>query len=121
MFSVNDVTLFNFAYQSLNRRIAAISNAKRVAHELDSQVGDRVGYAVRFESKLSSATQLKFVTDGVLLREIIDDKVLSKYDVVIVGMIVSCIMLNGHIYNFIYTLALGIEITSNAIDFQLFV
>ncbi|KAJ3352173.1 DEAH-box ATP-dependent RNA helicase prp22 [Allomyces javanicus] len=67
------------------RRIAAISNAKRVAEEMgERNVGNRVGYAIRFEAVVSPATQLRYVTDGVLLRELVDDGALSAYDVVIV-------------------------------------
>ncbi|KAI9184359.1 hypothetical protein H9P43_003412 [Blastocladiella emersonii ATCC 22665] len=66
------------------RRIAAISNAKRVAAEMGGHVGERVGYAIRFESAVSTSTQIRYVTDGVLLREIIDDDTLSAHSVVII-------------------------------------
>ena len=65
------------------RRVAAISVAKRVAEEMDVTCGEEVGYSVRFEEKTSSKTMLKYVTDGMLLREAITDPLLRKYDVVI--------------------------------------
>ncbi|KAI9218311.1 P-loop containing nucleoside triphosphate hydrolase protein [Blastocladiella britannica] len=66
------------------RRIAAITNARRVAHEMDCAIGDRVGYTIRFESVTSSSTRIKYVTDGVLLRELIQDDSLPQYSVVII-------------------------------------
>ncbi|KAI9143627.1 P-loop containing nucleoside triphosphate hydrolase protein [Paraphysoderma sedebokerense] len=66
------------------RRIAAISNATRVSEELNSKVGGKVGYTIRFENVSSSETRLRYMTDGVLLKEILDDPKLEKYDVVIV-------------------------------------
>ena len=52
------------------RRIAAIAVAERVSSERGEQVGNSVGYAVRFESKQSSSTKLLFCTTGVLLRRL---------------------------------------------------
>ena len=51
------------------RRVAAITAARRVAQECGTQLGDEVGFAVRFEHECTSKTRIKFVTDGVLLRE----------------------------------------------------
>lgn len=65
------------------RRVAAITIASRVAAERGCSVGEEVGYAVRFEDKSSAVTRIKYVTDGLLLRETISDPLLSKYDVVI--------------------------------------
>jgi len=65
------------------RRVAAMSVAQRVADELDVQLGTFVGYLIRFEDKTSSDTILKFLTDGMLLREAMSDPLLSKYSVVI--------------------------------------
>lgn len=51
------------------RRVAAMSVAKRVSEEMDVQLGEEVGYSIRFEDKTSNKTVLKYMTDGMLLRE----------------------------------------------------
>ncbi|KAG0354678.1 DEAH-box ATP-dependent RNA helicase prp22 [Gamsiella multidivaricata] len=66
------------------RRIAAISVAKRVAEEYDCRLGDTVGYTIRFDDNTSSRTRLKYMTDGVLLREATMDPLLEKYDLLII-------------------------------------
>lgn len=66
------------------RRVAATSLAARVAAEQHVDVGGRVGYAVRFDEKTSPATRIKFVTDGMLVRELLADPLLSRYGVIIV-------------------------------------
>ena len=53
--------------------MAAISLAGRVAHELGQSVGQKVGYKVRFEDKTCDQTRIKFITDGMLIREAIGD------------------------------------------------
>ncbi|KAF9140516.1 DEAH-box ATP-dependent RNA helicase prp22 [Mortierella sp. GBA39] len=68
----------------LPRRIAAISVAKRVAEEYDCRIGDTVGYTIRFDDTTSSRTRLKYMTDGVLLREATMDPLLEKYDLLII-------------------------------------
>lgn len=65
------------------RRVAAIGVARRVAHEVGCRVGAQVGYAVRLEDETSDATRLKFMTDGVLLREAVLDPNLWKYGVIV--------------------------------------
>ncbi|XP_056313199.1 ATP-dependent RNA helicase DHX33 [Danio aesculapii] len=65
------------------RRVAAISLAGRVAEEKKVQLGKLVGYTVRFEDVTSPETKLKFMTDGMLLREAIGDPLLLRYTVVI--------------------------------------
>jgi len=50
------------------RRVAAMSVAKRVADEMDVQLGAEVGYSIRFEDCVSDRTLLKYCTDGMLLR-----------------------------------------------------
>ncbi|KAL6463820.1 hypothetical protein MHYP_G00282110 [Metynnis hypsauchen] len=65
------------------RRVAAISLAGRVAQEKNSTLGKLVGYTVRFEDVTSSETKIKFMTDGMLLREAIGDPLLLRYTVVI--------------------------------------
>lgn len=65
------------------RRMAAMSVAKRVADERKCELGDLVGYSIRFEDCTSPETKIKYMTDGVLLRETLQDKDLEKYSCVI--------------------------------------
>ncbi|CAK9437856.1 uncharacterized protein LODBEIA_P22340 [Lodderomyces beijingensis] len=65
------------------RRVAAMSVASRVADEMDVQLGEEVGYSVRFEHKNGPKTILKYMTDGMLLREAMDDHDLSRYSCII--------------------------------------
>jgi len=60
-----------------------MSVAARVAQEMDVQLGAEVGYTIRFEDKSSQATQLKYLTDGMLLRESMIDPLLTKYGIII--------------------------------------
>jgi pre-mRNA-splicing factor ATP-dependent RNA helicase DHX15/PRP43 len=55
------------------RRVAAMSVAKRVAEEMDVNLGEQVGYSIRFEDRTSPQTFLKYLTDGMLRREAIND------------------------------------------------
>src|SRR5262245_30959580 len=55
------------------RRLAARLLAARVAHELGAQLGEEVGYQVRFENVTSQRTRIKFETEGILLRQMIQD------------------------------------------------
>lgn len=66
------------------RRVAATSIAQRVAEEMDVALGQQVGYTIRFDDQ-SHPTQtiLKFVTDGMLLREAMTDPLLSRYGVIV--------------------------------------
>ncbi|MDX2090714.1 MAG: ATP-dependent RNA helicase HrpA [Kofleriaceae bacterium] len=66
------------------RRIAATSVAARVAQELDTQLGDVVGYKVRFSDKVKRTSAVKFLTDGMLLAEIQGDPLLRGYDTIII-------------------------------------
>src|SRR6187431_1217741 len=66
------------------RRIAATSVAARVASELECELGQEVGYQIRFEEKTSPRTYVKFMTDGILLAEIQGDRLLRKYDTLII-------------------------------------
>jgi pre-mRNA-splicing factor ATP-dependent RNA helicase DHX15/PRP43 len=65
------------------RRVAAMSIAKRVSEELDVELGQEVGYTIRFEDVTSDNTILKFMTDGMLLRESMIDPDLSRYSCII--------------------------------------
>ncbi|KAL0420914.1 UNVERIFIED_CONTAM: Pre-splicing factor ATP-dependent RNA helicase DEAH10 [Sesamum latifolium] len=66
------------------RRVAAVTVAKRVAEECGVALGQKVGYGIRFEDVTSSSTRIKYMTDGLLLREALLDPYLSKYSVIIV-------------------------------------
>jgi HrpA-like RNA helicase len=66
------------------RRIAAISIAKKVAADMEAEIGTTVGYAVRFDECCSRNTRLKYITDGVLLRELSSNRLLEGYDVVVI-------------------------------------
>jgi ATP-dependent RNA helicase DHX8/PRP22 len=64
------------------RRVAAMSVAKRVAEEFGCRLGEEVGYAIRFEDCTGPETVIKYMTDGMLLRELLIDESLSQYSVV---------------------------------------
>ncbi len=66
------------------RRIAATSVAARVAEELETELGDVVGYKVRFGDKVKRTSYIKFMTDGILLAEIQSDPLLRGYDTLII-------------------------------------
>lgn len=65
------------------RRVAAVSMAKRVGNELGNY-SSKVGYQIRFDATVSNETSLKFMTDGVLLREMMTDFLLMKYSALII-------------------------------------
>lgn len=65
------------------RRVAAMSVAERVAQEMDVKLGDEVGYSIRFEDMTSQKTILKYMTDGMLLREAMNDHNLTRYSTII--------------------------------------
>ncbi|MCJ1246418.1 DEAH-box ATP-dependent RNA helicase prp43 [Trapelia coarctata] len=65
------------------RRVAAMSVAQRVANEMDVNLGDEVGYSIRFEDVTSQKTVLKYMTDGMLLREAMNDHDLKRYSTII--------------------------------------
>jgi ATP-dependent RNA helicase DDX35 len=66
------------------RRVAATTVALRVADEVGCEVGKEVGYSIRFEDVTSSATRIKFLTDGLLIREALVDPLLTRYSVIMV-------------------------------------
>lgn len=66
------------------RRIAARSVAARLAQELNCELGQQVGYQIRFADKISQHTYVKVMTDGILLAEIQQDRLLLKYDTLII-------------------------------------
>jgi hypothetical protein len=72
---------FSFYYTC---RIAATTVAARVADEMGCHLGEEVGYAVRFDAKTGPRTVIKYVTDGLLIRETLSDPLLSKYSVIMI-------------------------------------
>ncbi|KAM7304015.1 pre-mRNA-splicing factor ATP-dependent RNA helicase DHX16 [Ixodes scapularis] len=66
------------------RRVAAMSVAARVSEELSVKLGNEVGYSIRFEDCTSERTVLKYMTDGMLLREFLSEPDLASYSVIIV-------------------------------------
>ncbi|XP_063174951.1 pre-mRNA-splicing factor ATP-dependent RNA helicase DHX16 isoform X7 [Chroicocephalus ridibundus] len=66
------------------RRVAAMSVAARVAVEMGTKLGNEVGYSIRFEDCTSDRTVLKYMTDGMLLREFLTEPDLASYSVIMV-------------------------------------
>jgi ATP-dependent helicase HrpA len=66
------------------RRIAARATATRIAQELKSELGRHVGFKIRFTDKVSAATYIKLMTDGILLAETQGDPLLRQYDTIII-------------------------------------
>ncbi|HET7782167.1 MAG TPA: ATP-dependent RNA helicase HrpA, partial [Arthrobacter sp.] len=66
------------------RRLAARTVAERIAEELGVDIGQEVGFQVRFTGEVSRATKVKLMTDGILLAEIQRDKLLRKYNAIII-------------------------------------
>ncbi|PSW27137.1 ATP-dependent RNA helicase HrpA [Photobacterium swingsii] len=66
------------------RRLAARSVATRIAEEMQCELGSYVGYKVRFNDQVSDRSQVKLMTDGILLAEIQNDRFLNQYDTIII-------------------------------------
>lgn len=66
------------------RRVAAISVATRVAEEMDIDLGNEIGYRVRFDAKESEKTKLFYMTDGLLMREFVSDENIDNFGAVII-------------------------------------
>jgi pre-mRNA-splicing factor ATP-dependent RNA helicase DHX16 len=66
------------------RRVAAMSVASRVSYEMKTKIGHQVGYSIRFEDCTSDLTKIKYLTDGMLLREFMQDPMLEKYSVIMI-------------------------------------
>ncbi len=66
------------------RRVAATSIAARVSAEQGQPLGTVVGYSVRFDERMGPGTRIKYLTDGMLVREMMNDPLLTCYDVVII-------------------------------------
>lgn len=65
------------------RRVAAMSVAKRVSEEMECDLGSTVGYSIRFEDCTSKDTRIKYMTDGVMLRESLTERDLDRYSAII--------------------------------------
>ena len=66
------------------RRLAATSTAKRIAEELNTDLGEVVGYKIRFADRLHEGASVKLMTDGILLAETQTDRLLRQYDTIII-------------------------------------
>ncbi|KAL0085038.1 P-loop containing nucleoside triphosphate hydrolase protein [Phycomyces blakesleeanus] len=71
-------------YYDQPRRIAATSVSLRVCEERNCRLGGEVGYLIRFDDQTSSQTRIKYMTDGMLFREIMIDPLLTKYSVIMI-------------------------------------
>lgn len=89
------------------RRVAAINLATRVAHEHGCNVGEQVGYSVRFDNTTSNRTRLKYLTDGMLLRELMMNKDLKEYHTIIIDEAHERTVLTDLILGFLKTLING--------------
>ena len=78
------------------RRLAARLLAARVAQELGVKLGDEVGYQIRFENVTSAKTKIRFVTEGVLLRQMIDDPQLRGVSAICLRRISRAASLRRH-------------------------
>lgn len=66
------------------RRVAATSLAARVSAEQGKPLGTLVGYSVRFDERVGPDTRIKYLTDGMLVREMMNDPLLTRYHVILV-------------------------------------
>lgn len=66
------------------RRVAAVSMAQRVSHEINAESKSLVSYQIRYDSTVSNDTRIKFMTDGILLKEIQGDFLMKRYSVIII-------------------------------------
>lgn len=66
------------------RKVAAISLASRVSAEQGTPLGGTIGYSVRFDEQAGPDTRIKYLTDGMLVRELLSDPSLSRYSIIIV-------------------------------------
>lgn len=96
------------------RRVAAISLARRVADEMGSYMGSqspmaKVGYSVRFDNATGPNTKIKFLTEGMLLQEMLRDPVMSQYSAVVVDEVHERSVNVDLILGFLKNLASGVE------------
>ena len=107
------------------RRIAARSVAARIAEELQTELGDLVGYKVRFNDQISDNTQIKLMTDGILLAEIQTNRFLNQYSCLIIDEAHERSLNNDFILGYLKQLLprrpdLKVIITSATIDVERF-
>ena len=107
------------------RRIAARSVAARIAEELETEFGSLVGYKVRFNDQISDDTQIKLMTDGILLAEIQNDRFLNQYSCLIIDEAHERSLNNDFILGYLKQLLprrrdLKLIITSATIDVERF-
>ena len=107
------------------RRIAARSVATRIAEELETELGGLVGYKVRFNDQISDDTQIKLMTDGILLAEIQNDRFLNQYSCLIIDEAHERSLNNDFILGYLKQLLprrrdLKLIITSATIDVERF-
>ena len=107
------------------RRIAARSVASRIAEELETELGGLVGYKVRFNDQISDDTQIKLMTDGILLAEIQNDRFLNQYSCLIIDEAHERSLNNDFILGYLKQLLprrrdLKLIITSATIDVERF-
>ncbi|HHF6586002.1 TPA: ATP-dependent RNA helicase HrpA [Haemophilus influenzae] len=107
------------------RRIAAHSVAARIAEELETELGGLVGYKVRFNDQISDDTQIKLMTDGILLAEIQNDRFLNQYSCLIIDEAHERSLNNDFILGYLKQLLprrrdLKLIITSATIDVERF-
>ena len=107
------------------RRIAARSVAARIAEELKTELGGLVGYKVRFNDQISDDTQIKLMTDGILLAEIQNDRFLNQYSCLIIDEAHERSLNNDFILGYLKQLLLRrrdlkVIITSATIDVERF-
>ncbi|KAL9885403.1 putative ATP-dependent RNA helicase DHX34 [Glossina fuscipes fuscipes] len=83
--------LYEFGYRSIActqpRRLACVSLSKRVAHEMLDDYGSKVGFQIRFEKNKNAYTNILFITEGLLLRQLAIEANLDQYDVLILDEI----------------------------------
>ncbi|ABR74517.1 ATP-dependent helicase [Actinobacillus succinogenes] len=107
------------------RRIAARSVAARIAEEMQTELGGIVGYKVRFNDQIGDDTQIKLMTDGILLAEIQTDRFLNQYDCLIIDEAHERSLNNDFILGYLKQLLprrpdLKVIITSATIDVERF-
>ena len=107
------------------RRIAARSVAARIAEELETELGGLVGYKVRFNDQINDDTQIKLMTDGILLAEIQNDRFLNQYSCLIIDEAHERSLNNDFILGYLKQLLprrrdLKVIITSATIDVERF-